>query len=75
MSIADELEKLKKIKDDGTINEKEFELAKEKLLKNDSKSSLGKAVNRYVIFSIIAFIVTVLMGKIKQTGKNPHRKL
>lgn len=34
MSIADELEKLAKLKDKGIITEAEFNLGKEKLLKN-----------------------------------------
>jgi hypothetical protein len=34
-SLSEELEKIKKMKDDGLLNEEEFQKAKEKVLSND----------------------------------------
>ena len=34
-SLSEELEKIKKMKDDGLLNEEEFQKAKEKILSND----------------------------------------
>jgi len=60
MNLTDELERLGKLHQDGTLNDEEFAQAKNKLL-NQSEgrsvetpdNSLGQAANRYVTFQMI----------------------
>ena len=61
MSKYDELEKLKKLLDDGTISHKEFNLEKDKLLAEDVKKSnsefWGMEKNTFIMIMHLAQLV------------------
>jgi hypothetical protein len=68
MNIADELERLGRLHQDGTLNDEEFARAKDKLLNQPDENAppppnttLGEAANRYVsyqmIMGVIGFII------------------
>ena len=54
MNVVDDLERLKKLKDNGAITEAEFESEKQKILNNDSKTKINK--NKSTIFFILTGI-------------------
>jgi uncharacterized membrane protein YgaE (UPF0421/DUF939 family) len=72
MDIASELEKLKKLQNDGVLTDAEFVVAKKKLLETVGADNtvgagahlLGKAANNYVNFQItttkVGFVIAIL---------------
>lgn len=68
MNITDELERLGRLHQDGTLSDEEFALAKSKLLTQPEQSrpwqpdrSLGEAANRYVSLQIVMAIVGIII--------------
>ncbi len=71
MSLADDLERLHKIHQEGGLSDEEFARAKEKLLERPTEppplrrerenNSLGDAANRYVSFQIGMSIIGVII--------------
>lgn len=67
-AVSSELEKLKKLHDDGVLSDAEFTTAKAKLLntlgaENNTGTGvnlLGKAANRWVDFNIVTYIVSAI---------------
>lgn len=67
-SVGSELEKLKKLHNEGVLSDAEFALAKAKLLttlgpENNTGTGvnlLGKAANRWVDFNIVTYIVSAI---------------
>ena len=77
MSLVDELERLKELRESGALTEAEFEVAKRKMLSReddggpvdreigdymDQDSSLGTAANRYVTFRIVMGVLSAILA-------------
>lgn len=60
MSMADELDKLDRLRKSGALSDAEFAVAKRSLLEQRSpvrNDSLGRAANRYVSFQVVAGVI------------------
>ena len=67
MSLADELEKLERLRESGALSDDEFQAAKRSLLSPAAQpspaedQSLGRAANRYVSFQMVMAVVGVII--------------
>lgn len=60
MSMADELDKLDRLRKSGALSDAEFAVAKRSLLEQRApvrNDSLGRAANRYVSFQVVAGVI------------------
>lgn len=74
-----ELERLNKLKESGTITEQEFEIEKTKILNNNKSNSnnnksLKIIVKVFCILSIIALITTIVIGIINVSYNNKYEQ-
>lgn len=64
MGIIEDLERLKKLKEDGILSKQEFEIEKQKILKEDNKDNNltnKKRIKNVLIISIVVILILVIL--------------